>query len=173
MPQAHDRHGRGTEPGWGAQPSRSQQRRVAATDDPSRATAPSRDKKGECKGPDGWHASHDLAFTREQGTNGREKAPCQWQALMTWGQDEDLYQPRWGCTHEEKCRRCGHVRRPGRDIRQDCPDFPGGDPPPGVIEDARRKNEEARARLARWKAGRRPRPPVTGRTSYRKPKGAG
>lgn len=172
MPQPNDRHARPSSWDWGAsQPSRSRQRAAAAADDQAGNAAPSQRKKGDCKGPDGWHPGHDLAFAREIGISGREKGPCQWQAVQVGPWNEGRYEPRWACHHEERCTRCGHVERPGYRIGAGCPDFPGGDPPEGVTQDAERKAAESRARREQREAARPARAPVRGRQGYRRRRG--
>jgi hypothetical protein len=176
MPQEHDRHSKSSSE-WGTEPSRSQQRAAAASDDPTRASLPSKQKKGVCKGADGWHLDHDLVFTREQAIGGGDKPPCHWAALGNWVASERryIYTPGWSCTHEERCARCGHLERHGFQIRNDgdCPDRDSADPtvPGGVLRDCEAKQRDVDERSAKWAERIRFRkPPVTGPQGYRKPR---
>lgn len=178
MPDPNERHGRGSWE-WATFPARSQQRARAAGDDPARKALPSKVKKGKCKGPDGWHPEHDLAFVMSRTRQGTEARPCGWGAVQVRPWNDGQYEARWCCRHEERCARCDHLEREGHQVSQGCPDFAlhaassGTAPPAAVVAEAVRKTRESRERRAEWTASRLGgRPAVTGPQGYRKRRAA-
>lgn len=155
MPQEHERHSKNAWEWMGNQPSRSQQRDAAAHDDPAHSSTPSKVKKGKCKGPDGWHAEHELVFVRERDHLGREIVqPCSWKAAGVWqrGNRRYKYVPKWTCTHEERCARCNHLERASYELKKatDCPDYAGQPVPDDVTRDCEYKQAESDRRHAAW-----------------------
>lgn len=165
MPDPYERHGRNSWE-WSTFPARSQQRAAAASDDPAHKAPPSKQKKGKCKGPDGWHEEHDLVFVRDELDRSRPQScgwgPGGWLSLRGLADD-----PVWHCGHDEVCSQCGHVERPYYMVRKsgDCPDFHGQPVPEGVLAQI----AEARRRAEEWRAQRAARLAISpGKKGYRK-----
>jgi hypothetical protein len=153
-----------------SQPSRSHELASAVTDDPAREKAPGRQKRGECKGPDGWHTTHDPVITWALDQLGREDRDCGWRPFGCWDKLLRVYAyvPAWTCRHEEKCQRCSHLITQSYSMKQRCPLFTGQPVPASVLADCERKEAEAAERTSNWRWARKP--VITGPQGYRKRK---
>lgn len=152
MPDPYERHGQPGD-GWSRQPSRSQLRRMAATDGGTAKRPPGRKDPALCKAAH-WKGPHRPEIRASKGM----RPECRWDE--SWTRSGELA---WRCIHEEVCADCGKLLRfsVGRD---ECPDF-------HPVTDAERARIEASAaRFQEWKV--RTRPVISGRQGYRKRKGA-
>ncbi len=150
MPDQYDRHA-SSKWEWGGEPSRSQQRAAAASDDPARVPG-RKDRWAKCKqnngGPHEWGIALNPGWSSRQG--------CGWSTGYRYGG----WYPKWSCAHREECTHCGkvlhHFLAP-----ELCPAYPGTEEAKAAVE----KKIEAYAQRAA-----RPRKVITGQQGYRKKK---
>lgn len=155
MPQYMDRHAE-TSDGYGSEPSRSQQRRLAAQDDPAKRPPPAKKDPDMCKAQH-WKAGHTPVFQMR-----RALYDCKW--WVDW-----TAKVAWSCWHEEVCSGCGKILDPFIKGRR-CPDY--HDITPAEAERMAREKEARAERIAQFQARRVKRPVIKGPQGYRKPKGS-
>lgn len=159
MPDPHERHGRpGRYDYADSQPSRSQQKAVAAQE-PAGKRPPGKKDRDLCKGRH-WKGPHvpevRLEYNRVTGQPGK----CGWRGR--WWSSSKPYN--WTCSHVLKCSGC--EKDFGGASRGQCPYF-------HEITDEERQSVDAKnaameKRQARWKT--RTRRIITGPQGYRKKK---
>ena len=148
-----DRHAE-TSDGYESEPSRSQQRRMAAQDDPAVRRPPGKKDPGLCKAAH-WAKPHVPVFRLHD-----ERKPCHW--WINW-----FGEIAWDCNHMQACSGCGKILDHFVKGKR-CPDWREATPE----ETARleRELEEKLLRIAAFRARRVKRPVITGPQGYRKPK---
>lgn len=160
MPDPFERHGKSD--GWGPSPSRSQLRRMAASDEVKRPAA--RKDPALCKAAH-WKGPHQPELRVKQ-YGWSAKRECRY--AISWRTDDEVG---WHCCHEEFCSGCGKILR-GKISDGECPGWhPVTDAERAALE-AERAEHEARVAAARARSRWRPKPPVDGPQSYRRKRGA-
>jgi hypothetical protein len=154
MPDPHERHAR-TGEDYESQPSRSQQRRLAATE-PETRQSPGKKDRNLCKALH-WKPHKGEFRVAQYG----------WSAARTcrWGTSwREPGEASWLCCHSEICSGCGKILR-DRIKAGECPDYRPATPGElAAIEAERIRREEVRTAAWSRKAGRKP----TGKQGYRK-----
>lgn len=163
MPDPFERHSKLGAHDWGTQPSRSQQRRLAAADDSEPTPVSSRMHrrwdKDRCKKNHGGEHTPELVLSKWS----RVFSSCQWGS--SWLIGDTGFMVIWRCSHELHCAKCGKVLNVSI-ADTHCPAYPG-------TED-QRAHAQDRVDEANERARNRPqRKIITGRTGYRRPKGGG
>jgi hypothetical protein len=156
MPDPTERHGKSDD--WSAQPSRSQLRRMAVTDEAKRS--PARKDRDLCKAAH-WKGPHEPAIVFAGHVF--HKGPCRWSPM--WDGEAGGYRAGWMCLHEERCGNCGKVLRMSL-ARTECPDFEAAK---GLLPAAEAEAEAATKRHYAWREKHSSRKPaITGPQGYRK-----
>lgn len=180
MPDPYERHGQADD-GWSGQPSRSQLRRIAATEDGATSQAvddpavvakraPGKKDPALCKDTH-WKEPHQAALRAKEfgwhDARWQRNSGCGW--TLAWSVRKRRDVTGFRCIHEEVCTGCGKILR-DRIPGQDCPDFRPITAEERAAIDA--ELERRKERAAEWRAQRQPRPSITGPQGYRKRKGA-
>lgn len=170
MPDQFDRHARPNEWGdhWGPLPSRSQQRRMAASDDPVTPVRKAKRGPEHCPGsPDKWHHG-EIIFVPPHAFR-KKPAPetvCEWRPryYRNGNLEGDNQMVRWECFHQRVCTYCSKILDKGVGTR--CPLYPG------IPEDKQAAVqaflEQEQRQEERWHYRRQK--VINGRQGYRKPK---